>query len=77
MCIRDSLTDCTTREADDRVATFSITLPSSSGRSYGPFFYQITAREDNITLAAVEGQMYTGKVNHSIIVKLTILDGYT
>lgn len=43
--------------------TFRIQLPNSSGGPYGPFFYQLTAIEDNVTLAVIQGQQYTGKFN--------------
>ena len=49
-------------EDNDRLVTFMIQFPGSRGESYGPFFYQLTAIEDNVTLAVIQGQQYTGKV---------------
>ena len=58
------LSQCITRDTTDddgRLVTFRIQLSSSSEGSYGPFFYQLTALEDNVTLAVIQGQQYTGK----------------
>ena len=49
-----------TMEDNDRLVTFRVQFSSSSGGSFGPFFYQLTAVEDNITLAVIQGQQYTG-----------------
>ena len=51
-----------TNNDDGRLVMFRIPLPSSSGGEYGPFFYTLTAIEDNVTLAVAQGQQYTGKL---------------
>ena len=55
------ITQSTTND-DGRLVTFRIQLSSSSGGEYGPFFYTLTAIEDNVTLAVAQGQQYTGKL---------------
>ena len=60
---RLSLDICDTRTLtldNDRLATFTIQLPSSSGGSYGPYLYQVTAWESDTILSVIEGQIYTG-----------------
>ena len=58
-----------TTDGDDSLVTFMIQLPS--GGPYGPFFYQLTAIEDNVTLAVVQGQQYTGKIKYMYVLCVT------
>ena len=57
--------DCETKvltQESDQLFSFQISFPSSSGGSYGPFFYEMTAMEDDRVVAIVEGQVFTGKI---------------
>ena len=45
----------------DQLSLFTVQFPSTSGGSYGPFFFEMTATEDDTVLSVVEGQVFTGE----------------
>ena len=46
----------------DQLLSFQVQFPSASGGSYGPFFYEMTAFEDERVVSVVEGQVFTGEI---------------
>ena len=68
-----TFSDCETKvvaQESDQPLSFQVQFPSSRGGSYGPFFYEMTAFEDDRVVAVVQGQVFTGKMQ--IYLKMTI-----